>query len=218
MGNDTFDKEYDLGATTLVRPRGHDFAMYVTPRYRHHYEACEYERFTARLLARVVRRCSLFIDVGANYGFYSFLAATSHPQIEVVALEPVPETAQIFERSQKSLGLNRVRLHHLAASDADGTARFNISQSADNCSFYPHPAAPPLRQMDVQTARLDTMLADHAPAATLVKIDVDGHELAVLRGMSGLFNRFPDLTLVIEFNPKMQEAAGAKPEIGRAHV
>jgi FkbM family methyltransferase len=212
MGNDTFDREYDLGATTLVRPRGHDFAMFVTPRYRYHYETNDYERFTARLLARVVRRCSLFIDVGANYGFYSFLAATSHPQIEVLALEPVPETAEIFERSRQSLALERVRLRQLAASDADGTAHFLVSQSAENCSFYPHPAAPPLRQVEVQTARVDTLLAGRTPVPTLVKIDVDGHELAVLRGMSGVFATFPDLTLVVEFNPKMQEVAGAKPE------
>ena len=212
MGTDTFDREYDLSATTLVRPRGHDFAMFVTPRYRYQYEVKDYEPFTARLLARLVRRCSLFIDVGANYGFCSFLAASNHPQLEVLALEPVSETAKIFERSLQSLGLERIRLQQLAASDADGTARFLISQSADNCGFYPHPTAPPLREVEIQTARLDTLLAGHAPVPTLVKIDANGHELSVLRGMAGLFERFSDLSLVVEFNPKMQEAAGAKPE------
>jgi FkbM family methyltransferase len=212
MGNDAFDHEYDLESLKLISPRGHEFAMYVTPRYRYHYETQEYERYTARLVARVLSRHSLFVDIGANYGFYTLLAATQHPQLEVLALEPVEATFEVLKRNTELLSLGNVRLHQLAAADADGTASFHISMAADNCGFSPHPAAPPLRQVEVRTARLDTLLADRTPCPVLVKIDVEGHELAVLRGMKDAFARFADLSLLVEFNPKMQEAAGARPE------
>lgn len=212
MGNDAFDHEYDLESLRLVSPRGHEFAMYVTPRYRYHYETQEYERYTARLLARVLSRHSLFIDIGANYGFYTLLAATQHPQLEVLALEPVEATFEVLKRNTELLALGNVRPHRLAAGEADGTASFHISMAADNCGFSPHPAAPPLRQVEVRTARLDTLLADRTPCPVLVKIDVEGHELAVLRGMNDTFARFPDLSLVVELNPKMLRAAGTRPE------
>ena len=212
MGNDAFDHEYDLESLRLVSPRGHEFSMYVTPRYRHHYETQEYERYTARLVARVLSRHSLFIDVGANYGFYTLLAATQHPRLEVLALEPVEATFEVLKLNAGLLALSKVHLHQLAAADADGTASFHISMAADNCGFSPHPAAPPLREVEVRTARLDTLLADRTPCPLLVKIDVEGHELAVLRGMKDTFSRFPDLSLVVEFNPKVLKAAGTRPE------
>ena len=212
MGNDAFDHEYDLESLRLVSPRGHEFAMYVTPRYRYHYETREYERYTARLVARVLSQHSLFVDVGANYGFYSLLAATQHPRLEVLALEPVEATFEVLKRNAELLASGNVHLHRLAAADADGTASFHISIAADNCGFSPHPAAPSLRQVEVRTARLDTLLADRTPCPVLVKIDVEGHELLVLRGMKDTLSRFPDLSLVVEFNPKVLKAAGTRPE------
>lgn len=212
MGNNTFDKDYDLDASILIKPRGHDFPLYVAPRFRQLYEINSYEPFTARLLSRLLRRCTLFVDVGAGYGFFSFLAATSHPHLEVLALEPIPETCALLQRTRQTSNLERVHLHQLAASDTDGTQPFCLSMAVDNCGFYPHPVAPPLRQLEINTIRLDTLLRDHPPQPTIVKIQTEGHELAVLRGMAGVFSRFPDLTLIVEFNPKMQQAAGYEPD------
>jgi len=207
-----FHHDYDLGSLTQVRPQGHEFSMYVTPRYVHHYEGKEYERFTARFLARVAARHRLFIDVGANYGFYTMLAASEHPELEVMAFEPVEENFEVLRRNVELLGPARVNLHRLAVADTDGTASFHISAAADNCGFSPHPASPNLRQVQVKTNQLDTVLASREPCPTLVKIDVEGHELSVLRGMQETLARFADLSLVLEFNPKMLLAAGTPPE------
>ena len=157
--------------------------MLVGPRYRSHYENQEYERYTARLLAAVLSRCSLFVDVGANFGFYTLLAGTLHPRLEIIALEPVTETFEVLRRNAQTAGLQGVRLENAAATDSDGAAAFFISKAADNCSFYPHPMAPPLRKAQVRAVRLDTLLAEREPCPTLVKIDVEGQELAVLGGM-----------------------------------
>jgi FkbM family methyltransferase len=212
MANDGFKYEYDLAALALVRPRGHDFAMYVTPRYKHHYEIEEYEAFTAQCLAPWLSRCSLFIDVGANYGFFTLLAATKHSHLEIIAFEPVSETFAVLRRNLEPLGTTKVHLRQAAASDSDGTASFCISMAADNCAFAPHPAAPPLRWVEVTTVRLDSLLAERQPCPTFIKIDVEGHEPAVLRGLSQTLARFQDLALLIEFNPKMLSAGGTEPE------
>jgi FkbM family methyltransferase len=208
MGNEQFQQEYDLSALTCIQPRGQEFSMYVTPRYHHHYVSQEYERYTTRFISRVLSRCSLFVDVGANYGFYTLLAGTQHPDLEIIALEPVPQTFEALRRSAEAAGLQKLTLEQAAATERDGTALFYISLAADNCGFSPHPAAPPLRQVDVRTCRLDTLLKQRRVVPTLIKIDVEGHELSVLQGMEETLARFSDLTLLLEFNPKMFLAAG----------
>ena len=207
-----FQHEYDAAALTLVHPLSQPFAMQVPPRYRDHYEGQEYEPFSSRLLANVLSRCHLFVDVGAHAGFFSLLAAHHYPELEILAFEPTPESFATLGRNLAMNGCRNVTAFPEAVSDADGQARFNISLSSDNCSFYPHPHAPPLKQVEVNTRTLDTVIAGHAPVPTLLKVDTDGHELAVLRGLSVTLARFPDLSLLLEFNPKMQLAAGHEPE------
>jgi len=211
MMND-FEHEYDLDSLILVSPRDRDFSMYVTPRYRSHYEGQSYERFSANLLAGILNRAKLFVDVGAHYGFFTLLAATRHPQLEILAFEPVPETAEVLRRNVSLHNLQNTTVRQMAVSSTEGFSAMWISQASDNCGFHVHPAAPPLRQMNLPTTTLDAVLAGRTPGPTVVKIDTEGHELAILAGMADTLKRFPDLSLLIKFNPKMQRAAGRQPE------
>jgi FkbM family methyltransferase len=203
-----FSHEYDLTSLQLLRPRGRAFEMLVTPRYRYRYEKQSYEVFTAALLSRVVRRARLFIDVGAHYGFFTLLAATENPALDIIVAEPTPETFTILSQNVQRLGTPGISLHQVAVSNAIGSARYVIALSSDNCGFYPHPNAPPLRTTEVETVTVDALLRGREPCPVVVKIDTDGHEIAVLEGMAETLRRFDDLTLFIEFNPKMQRAAG----------
>lgn len=209
---DDFKHEYDLDSLILVSPHDRDFSMYVTPRHRDHYEGQSYEHFSANLLAGVLNRAKLFVDVGAHYGFFTLLAATRHPQLEILAFEPVPETAEVLRRNVSLHNLQNATIRQMAVSSSEGFSTMCISLASDNCGFYAHPAAPPLRQMNLPTTTLDAVLAGRTPCPTVVKIDTEGHELAILSGMADTLKRFPDLSLLIEFNPKMQRAAGRQPE------
>jgi FkbM family methyltransferase len=186
--------------------------MQMPPRYREYYEGQEYEGFAASLVANVLSRCRLFVDVGAHAGFFSLLAAHHHPELEILAFEPTPASFTTLGRNLAMNGCRNATAFPEAVSDADGLAPFYISAASDNCSFYPHPHAPPLQQVEVKTSKLDTVLANRPPVPTLLKVDTDGHELAVLRGLSVTLSRYPDLSLLIEFNPKMQRAAAHEPE------
>jgi FkbM family methyltransferase len=207
-----FPHEYDPAALIEVRPRGQAFTLLTPPRYREHYEARAYEGFSAALLAAVLGRCGLFVDVGAHAGFFSVLAAHHHPALEVLAFEPTPESFAVLQANLARNSCARVTACQAAVSDADGQAQFQISAASDNCSFYPHPHAPPVRQVAVATRALDRVLAGREPTPALVKLDTDGHELAVLRGMAETLARWEDLSLLVEFNPKMQRIAGHAPE------
>jgi FkbM family methyltransferase len=207
-----FAHEYDLNALHLLTPRGHDFRMYVTPRYREHYEKNSYEQFSAHLVSSILRRASLFLDIGASYGFYSLLAGSRHPELDIIAVEPTPATCVVLKRNVDLLGRSKISVHQLAISDSVGSRRFNVALASDSCSFFNHPNVGALQSIEVETTTVDSLLKDHAPCSLVIKIDTEGNELAVLRGMTDTLERFPDIKLVIEFCPGTLRAANVQPK------
>lgn len=207
-----FEHEYDLSALERLQPLGQTFQMLVTPRYRDHYLRSQYEAFTAGLVRAMSETHGLFVDVGAHYGFFSLLAASRNRDIDIVACEPIPETREVLRRNLAFNGIEHAQIVEKAVSDRTGIGRFNVSLSSDNCSFYPHPAAPPIGKLEVGTVTVDELLAEHEVCPTLCKVDTDGHEIQVLEGMEKTFERFENLKLFVELNPKMQRLAGHQPE------
>lgn len=132
------------------------------------------------------------IDAGANKGQFSLAFRVLRPHAHIIAFEPLPEAAETYARL--FAGDGRVRLERVALSDQDGQARFHVADRSDSSSLLaPGPgqaAAFGVRGsgvIDVAVRRLDGMI-DPASLARpiLLKIDVQGAELLVLRGIEQL--------------------------------
>jgi FkbM family methyltransferase len=214
MTSSRFASDYDLSLRRVIRPRGRVFDLVVTPRYEQHYLEQSYEPLSADLIVNLLNGRELFVDVGAHCGFFSLLAATAHPPVQVVAIEPVAESCQLLRDGiARNRVEGRVETLQAAVSDREATMGFYITEASDNCGFYPHTAAAALRATEVEARTLDTVLAGRAGVErAVVKIDTEGHELAVLAGMSGLLQTAADLRLFVELNPEMQRRAGHAPE------
>lgn len=120
-----------------------------------------------------------FVDVGANQGSYA-LHAIGH-FARVVAVEAHPDLARWLTRA---LG-PRAEVRHAALSDSDGKATLHVPLLDDReiqtrCSLN-EDANPgfALRSVEVPMTSLDALALDNV---RVIKIDVEGHELAVLRG------------------------------------
>ena len=211
MVSGSFQQEYDLDSLQLIRPPDQSFEMEVTPYFLHYYAHNRHEAFTADFVANALSSHSLFIDVGAHYGFYTLLAAR-HSHLAILSIEPVPENYSILLRNIARNDLHNVQTRRVAVSDRDGRRRLQKARTSDTCSFYPHPLSPPIGEIEVETATIDALLANQTPCRTFIKVDTDGHELAVLDGMRDTLSRFPDISLVLELNPKMLALAGHSPE------
>jgi len=143
-----------------------------------------------RVFRQVLRPGDCMIDVGANLGFYTLAAARRvGPAGRVFAFEAAQRT---YRRLKRNLLLSRARnvdARHCAVSDRGGSATLHGASDAHSglASLRAAPAADGAAET-VACVALDGLL-NEIPATRLVKIDVEGAEFAVLRGMRGLLRR-----------------------------
>lgn len=156
-----------------------------------------YEPETSRTLRFFFERSTTFIDVGANCGLYSLLAALWNPNLEVVAFEPVPA---IFDCLKKNVLLNklqgRVRCENVALSSESGRTTFFLPKGEGldvestgtlvSKSWQSRKGSP---RLEVETVRFDEYATRYPMHVDLIKIDVEDFEADVLEGMREVITR-----------------------------
>ena len=127
----------------------------------------------------------LFIDAGANIGYYSLLAASKN--VNVIAFEPIEENYKLFKNSINNNNFNeRITLHTIALSDKDEQQSFNIYDSNMGlCSTLDYKDNIISRKEVVTCRRFDDYI-DDLTKPMIVKIDVEKMEVNVLLGMEKL--------------------------------
>jgi len=178
---------------------------------RHLYYFGTWEPNLTGFLATRLREGDVFVDVGANIGYFTLLASPLvGPRGTVVAVEASP---QIFTRLADNLARNRVtnvETFNLAIADGDGTTRLFLGADANlgQSGTVPRPGS--RYECDVKTTSLDSLLAGiDAGRIRFVKVDVEGAEWPVLQGMRGLLRSGgPDLEVFVEVTPSSLQACG----------
>lgn len=144
-------------------------------------------------------------DVGANVGRWSesMLAAASqagrNEDLRLHAFEPDPWA---FDRLTAALDGTPASLSQNALSDRSGTSTLHVvAPGAGRNSLYPLPDANPTAERSVITTTLDRYAERSGVARfTLIKIDAEGHDLAVLRGARGLLAEHRIMVAQFEYN------------------
>lgn len=173
------------------------------------------ENYLGPLLTRYCPPGAVAFDIGANIGEMSLCFAQAvGPAGRVVAFEPIPFMADAIARTATINGLAQMQVVHAALSDAPAQlhieARWRsdaiVDSGGSRISDTPTPGSVP-----VAALRLDDWCAAHlAPDVRLglVKIDVEGHELAVLAGARATLARYrPVLALEVGHEGKERRCA-----------
>ena len=161
----------------------------------------QYERDNVEVLLSFVRDdTATFVDAGANLGFYSLLMGERlGPAGKVSAFEPHPDLAELARRNTFINGLPSViKVYPFGLSDVEAETDFSYPKGHLGGGMVGNPGLP--EQFDLvrsRVRRLDDVL-DPAETVDLMKIDVEGHEPAVLRGMQQVMARSSQLKILFE--------------------
>jgi FkbM family methyltransferase len=131
------------------------------------------------------------VDVGANRGHWTEMLKSVFPTAEVLLIEPQPEMRQpLNELCARLPGLRWVET---AVGARDETRLQTIWEDLQGSSFLPRPDPERVARAEQRPARvrrLDDLLCEHGSRTPdLVKLDVQGFELEVLRGCPSIFGQ-----------------------------
>jgi FkbM family methyltransferase len=141
------------------------------------------------------------VDVGANYG--EMLAGVTLPDVTVLAVEPNPRILPHLARTLRESGLN-VEVIDAAVSDRPGTMAMSINRTWSGMSSVvagQSQSEGHVIETHIVTATTLNLLVRARARGTvclLVKLDVEGHEVAVLRGLGDLLADPGQLAVLIE--------------------
>lgn len=142
-----------------------------------------YEPRTVELIRQMVKPGMKCVDVGAQSGFYTCVIGQQvGPRGKVYAFEPLASSFEMLERNVRENHLQaRVRAFPLAASNTNESLQASLVSNMYVAGMVEGAAC-----VTIESVRLDDVITDKID---LVKIDVEGHEPAAIRGMEQLIRR-----------------------------
>jgi FkbM family methyltransferase len=174
------------------------------------------ERSETRFFREHVRPGMTIVDMGAHVGFYTVQFSRLVGETGAVhAFEPDPFCASVLrDRLRRLASARNVHVEEAAVGETE-CARTLYCSNRDRATNRTYPLDPhtPAETVQVSMLSLDAYCRAHGiDRIDAVKIDVEGAEVSVLRGMRETMSRHPPAWMFIEFCPKQLVGAGETPE------
>ena len=174
-----------------------------------------YEEVETDFVKKVIQKGNIVIDVGANIGYYTLIfARLVGNEGKVFAFEPEPSNFNILNRNLQLNGYKNVIVEQKAISDNNGKIRLYISELTTGMHrTYPSKYCSKAF-VDVDLIKLDDYFSKISliDKINFIKIDVEGAEFGVLKGISNILKKSKDIKILIEFVPDSIIEYGSKPE------
>jgi FkbM family methyltransferase len=161
--------------------------------------------FVRKLIPRLDKPGAIVVDVGANEGDFTQVVLTHSSHLNVFGLEPHPQT---FERLQQRFRNNdRVQAVNCAAGAMTASLPlydYEDRAGSQNASLYKEyieqTSSRKARSFTVTVRALDDLLRQERERICLVKIDVEGFELQVIKGAAAILSSSSLEAVILEFN------------------
>ena len=208
-----------LNGQTIVVPTRHNVNVEITLPEDAGWEMLFYRRTfetgTTEAFAKLLRADDIFLDIGANIGWYTLIASRLAPEGKIHAFEPVPF---IFNKMKRNWEINnfhnKVSFNNLALGDKeDGEITIYTFEGL----YHGHSSLSTLQRDDykastVPMTTLDRYLDDNnVRRVDLIKMDTEGAELNVLHGAVHLLQSETPPIWVIELNTETSASFGHTP-------
>ncbi len=175
----------------------------------------EYEPEMYRVLTSFLREGSVFIDLGANEGYFTVIASRLvGPSGKVFSIEPQRRLKPIFQRNLELNDVHNVTLIEEAISDQIGRAEIHISPSTNTGATglvlgYKYPVP----RETVETTTLEEVFnQQEIDRCDLIKIDIEGFEYEAILGSSEIFGQQKMRRIVLQLHPRLMFKRGLRPD------
>jgi FkbM family methyltransferase len=163
-----------------------------------------YEKELGEIIKRALRPGDVFFDIGANIGYFSLLGAIFQPASTVIAFEPV---SSVFRKLEDNISINKIT-NIMAVNAAVGNKNeegeiFISSDDNTGMSSLKNPENYSGKREKVKIIAIDDWFRSSGlPKIDLIKLDIEGSELAALRGMREILQNYKPL-VIAEINPEI---------------
>ena len=158
-----------------------------------------WEKLTTEMFKKVVKEGDVVLDLGANIGYYTLLAARLVGKTgKVYAFEPEPTNYSLLCKNVELNDYQHVAAMQKAVSDTSGTVKLYVDKEDTGA----HSIYQPEEEKDfveVESVTLDGFFKDKDHRINVIKMDVEGAEMAAFTGMAGLIRENQNLKMFVEF-------------------
>ena len=174
------------------------------------------EKLTTEMFKNVVKEGDVVLDLGANVGYYSLLAARLIGEKgKVYAFEPEPVNYSLLLKNIELNGYDNVVAVQKAVSNVAGKVRLFLDKK-DTGAHTIYQPDDEREFTEVESVILDDFFKDKEHPINVIKMDVEGAEMAVFSGMSRIIRESENLKMFVEFYfPGMKRAGNAPREFAR---
>ena len=164
-----------------------------------------YEVEKTEALRTFLRPGGVFVDIGGNKGDFALLAGKLvGASGRVFVFEPAPSNCEWIERSIALNGYRSIELFPIALGDREGEITLHLSSVSGHHSVVAPRSDGTGKAVRVPVRTLDTVLAEHgAPRVDVLKIDVEGADMAVLQGATRTLSANRDLVIFFDVHPQL---------------
>jgi len=181
-----------------------------------------HEEITTELFKNVLKEGDVFIDLGANIGYFSLLASRLvGKKGKVFSFEPEPTNFSCLKKNLEINNYRQARSFLKAVSDKNGkiklfvcdydTGHHTINQY-EGIKSYSRGRSTVEKEIEIDAVTLDSFLGDKTDRVDVIKMDVEGAEMLALIGMDKVLRDNMDIKMFIEFFPLLIKEMGSSPE------
>lgn len=181
-----------------------------------------HEESTTKLFEQHIKKGDVVLDIGANIGYFSLLAAKLvGDKGEVYSFEPEPRNYKYLMKNAKLNGYDNITAFQKAVSDKTGkinlficpydSGHHTIKQFKGIKDYKPE-LADQKESVEVDTVKLDDFFKKLGKPIDFIKLDVEGAEVLALKGMDTVLRKNKDIKLICEFFPLFITKMGNSPE------
>ena len=160
---------------------------------------------STKMIQKILRKGNIVVDIGANIGYYALMESRLVGKDGTIyAIEPSPTNIEFLNKNIKLNNCKNIDVYQIGMGSKEGLVKMYISPHSNLNSLIPLKNKKIIKVIDINTTRLDTFLEDKR-YPDLIRMDVEGYEYNIIKGMKNTLKVKKPLKLFIELHPHVMK-------------